>query len=303
MSDTPTDTTTAVEHTTRDSNIRDSHTCSSARGGRTDSVRESRGVSYALGFVIVFSVAIAGTFALFVVGVDLLSDIDRDEAVAANQENVEVIHAEVGDMAAGGDDRRVMALELVDARLRFTDSEAVTLRLETDDADLGGDIEYDTRALLYEVPPHETTFVYALGHVYRIDERGDGATISEKPPAFEVSEGGTRLVVPVLTGPTADSPTEVGVSGTGERELVALRSGGSTSFTRTGTGEAGVDTIAGAVTVEGTDHPSAWRTALETTGFESVEITAGGAAVSGQFESDRLTVERTDIAFTLGGDS
>jgi len=195
-----------------------------------------------------------------------------------------------------------MQLELVDARLRFTD-DVVTLRVETDDVDLGGDIEYDTRALLYEIPPHETTFVYALGHVYRVDERGDGTALSEKPPVFEVSDRQTRLVVPVLTGPTADSPTQIGVSGTGERELVALRSGTSTSFTRTGTGGVGVDTIAGTVTVEGTDHPDAWRTALETTGFESIETTAGGRAVTGQFESDRLTVERTGIAFTLGGGS
>lgn len=259
-----------------------------------------RGVSYALGFVVVFSVAIAGTLALFVVGVDLLSEVDRDEAMATNEESIEVIHSEVGDMAAQGDDRREMQLDLVDAQLRLTGSEAVTLRIETDDVDLP-DIEYDTRALLYEIPPYETTFVYAFGHVYRVDKRGDGSVLSEKPPVFEVSTEQTRLVVPVLAGLTDGSPTEIGVTGTGERELVA-HSGASTSFTRTGTDETGVDTLSGSVRVEGVEYPSGWVAALETTGFGDVETTADGTAVTGTFATDRLTVEKRDIAFTLGAE-
>jgi hypothetical protein len=283
----------------------DAPTDSHSAAGLTAVSGGRRGVSYALGFVVVFSVVLAGTLALFVAGVDLLSDVDRDGALAASEENVEVVHAEVGDMVEQGGERRQMSLELVDAQVRFTDSPTVRLRVESEDADLG-DIEYDTRALRYEVPPHDTTFVYALGHLYRVDERGDGGSVSERPPVFEVSDRQTRLVVPVLTGPTAGSPTEIGASGTSERDLVALRSGRPASLTRTGTGggnatTTGVDDISGTVVIEGTDHPSAWVSALDATGFENVTTEQG--IVTGQFESDRLTVQRADIAFALGGET
>ena len=261
----------------------------------------TRGVSYALGFVVVFSLVVAGTLALFVAGVDLLSDVDRDGAVAAGEENTAVVHAEVGDMATQGDERRRMPLELVDAQIRLTDTETVELRVET-----GGvfSVTYRTRALRYELPDHDVTFVYALGHLYRVDERGDGRALSERPPPFEVSGRQTRLVVPVLTGPAAGSPTGIGVSGTGERDLVALRSGSPASLTRTGTGgngsTAGVGTIPGRVSISNTDHPSVWVTALEATGFGNVTRTETG--VRGRFESDRLTVKQADIALALGGE-
>lgn len=261
----------------------------------------ARAVSYALGFVVVFSLVVAGTLALFATGVDLLSDVDRDETVAANGESLAVIHSEVGDMAASGADRRGMRLDLVDAQIRVSDSPRVTLRVESDDIDLSGGIEYETRALLYEIPTHGTTFVYALGHAYRVDE--GGGALSETPPVFETSRRQTRLVVPVLVGPTDGGPTSIGVSGTGERELVALRSGTPASLTRTNTENGSVEPMTGTVTVEGVDHPPVWVEALEATGFDNVTqtTTAGAGAVVGTFSSERLTVRQADIRFALGG--
>jgi len=264
--------------------------------------RDGRAVSYALGFLIVFSVVLAGTLALFVAGVDLLSDVDRDGAIAASEANVDVIHSAVGDMVAQGDKRREFQLELVDTRIWVTESEAVRLRVESDDAALDG-VVYNSRALRYELSPHDTTYVYALGHAYRVDDRGDGGARSERPPVFEVSDRQTRLVVPVLTGSTADSPDRIGVSGTGERALVALRTGSRTSLTRTGTGAAGVDSISGTLTVEAVNHPSVWVTALETTGFDDVRVGPAGSTVTGRFESDRLTIQWVDIVFALGGEA
>lgn len=280
---------------TRDTRTRDRD------AGAGAGIDASRGVSYALGFVVVFSMVVAGTLALFVTGVDLLSDVDRGGAVAAGEENTAVVHAEVGDMAAQGDERRRMTLELVDTQIRLTDDTAAELRIETDS---GFTATYQTRALRYELPGEAVTFVYALGHLYRVDERGDGSALSERPPPFEVSGRQTRLVVPVLTGPTAGSPTGIGVSGTGERDLVALRSGSPASLTRTGTSgngsTAGVGTIPGQVSISNTDHPSVWVTALEATGFGNVTRTETG--VRGRFESDRLTVKQADIALALGGE-
>jgi len=243
----------------------------------------------------------AGTLALFVAGVDLLADVDRSGAVAAGEENTAVVHAEVGDMATQGDERRGMTLELVDTQIRLTDDAAVELRVETDG---GFNSTYQTRALRYELPGKAVTFVYALGHLYRVDERGDGGALSERPPPFEVSARQTRLVVPLLTGPTPDSPTGIGVSGTGERDIVALRSGQPASLTRTGTGNdssgAGIDSISGQVSIGNTDHPSVWVTALEATGFRNVTRTETG--VRGRFESDRLTVQQADIVLAFGGE-
>lgn len=264
------------------------------RGDSTDSAGGTRAVSYALGFVIVFSAVLAGTLALFAVGVDVLSDVGSDETLAANQEAVEVIHAEVGDVAAGGADSRDLTLELVDARLRFADSDPLELSVTFDSpgTESGGQtVVYESQALHYELPDHGTTFVYAFGHAYRV---GDGGALGERLPVFEVSETRTRLVVPTLTGATEDSPTQMGVTGTGERDLAALRSSGS-SFTRT----AG-DGITGTVTVEGVARPSVWERALTATGFEAVE--ASGEVVTGEFESEQLLVQQADITLAFGGE-
>jgi len=260
----------------------------------TDSASGTRAVSYALGFVIVFSAVLAGTLALFAVGVDVLSEAGSDETLATNQEAVEVIHAEVGDVAAGGADSRDLTLELVDARLRFADSEPLELSITFDSPGTessGQTVVYESQALHYELPDHGTTFVYAFGHAYRVD---DGSALGERLPVFEVSETQTRLVVPTLTGPS-DSPTQIGVTGTGERNLAALRAGGS-SFTRTG----GDGAVTGTVTVEGVGHPSVWEQALTATGFQGVE--ASGGTVTGEFESEQLLVQQAEIELGFGGE-
>ena len=304
MSGEPPDTTASTRHSRTDSVGSETSQVrrqSDTGGGDTRSVgpddtRRNRGVSHALGFVLVFSVVLGGTLALFAMGVDVLAGVGSDEAMSTNEEAMTVVHSEVNDMAAQGGQRRELALELVDAGVRFTDTETVRLRIET--PALNGSLTYDTRALLYEVATRETTFVYALGHVYRVS--GGGAH-SERPPTFEMSDEQTRLVVPVLDGSTAGSPTGIGVSGTGERVLVAHRAGQPVSVTRTGTGEAGVDTLNGTVTVEGSAHPSVWATALETTGFDTVQTATreAGTVVSGQFETDRLTVQQAEIRIAL----
>ncbi len=300
----PTDTTAGACHPRTDAGSVRSRSPGQSDAGADDARRgtdtdaQSRGVSYALGFVLVFSIVLGGTLALFAVGVDVLAGVGSDEAMSTNEEAMTVVHSEVNDMAAQGGQRRELALELVDARVRVTDTETVRLRLET--PALNGSLTYDTRALLYEVAARETRFVYALGHVYRVE--GGGAH-SERPPTFEMSGEQTRLVVPVLDGPTAGGPTSIGVSGTGERVLVAHRAGRPASVTRTGTGDAGVDTLNGTVTVEGSAHPSVWETALEATGFETVQTATreGGTVVSGRFETDQLTVQQADIRIALDG--
>lgn len=258
---------------------------------------DTRGVSYALGFVIVFSAVLAGTLALFVVGVDVLSDVGREETVTANRENVEVIHSEVGDVTSQGAASRDLTLELVDARLRFTGREALQLNVSFEGAGSDTQVQYGTQALHYEVVDHGTTFVYAFGHAYRVE---NGGAVSEQPPVFEVSDTQTRLIVPVLTGVTADSPAQIGVDGTSERDLVAVRSNAS-SFTRTGTGTGpGAETITGSVTVEGVTHPSVWEQALASTGFEDIEVSE--TVVTGYFESERLRLRQADIALGFGGE-
>lgn len=256
-------------------------------------LRDARGVSYAVGFLLIFSVLLTGTLALFVVGVDLLADVDRDEAVATNQETANVIHSEVGDLAVQGATQRTMALSLVDAQLGVSD-ESVTLRIESDAL---SDIEYQSRELVYEIPNHDRTFIYSFGHLYRVDGEHHQGVYSETPPIFDVSGEQTRLVLPSLVGVVA-GPTAIGVSGVSERTLTARHDGGE-SFTRANADSGAVEPMTGTVTIGGTDHPRAWVDALESTGFSSVERTDEG--VVGTFETERLTVRQADIAFEFGG--
>ena len=254
---------------------------------------DSRGVSYALGFILIFSVLITGTLALFVVGVDLLADVDRDEAVAANQETATVIHSEVGDLAVQGATQRTMTASVVDAQLGISD-EPVTLRIESDALSA---IEYQSQELVYDIPDHDRTFIYSFGHLYRTDGEHHQGVYSETPPVFDVSGEQTRLVLPSLTGVGA-GPTQIGTSGVSERSITARYQGGE-SFTRTNADSGAVEPMTGTVTIAGTDHPRAWVDALEATGFSSVEQIDGD--VTGTFETERLTVRQADIVFEFGG--
>lgn len=258
--------------------------------------RSGRAVSYALGFVLVFSVVVAGTLALFAIGVDVLADVDRDEALAANEEAVKVIHSELNDVAAQGGARREMALELVDAQLQLSESREVRVQVESEA--LEENLSYDSHSLLYEVPEYGATFVYALGHVHRVDS-GQSAR-SELLPAFEASAERTRLVVPVVTGATTESPDSVAVSGTGERTVVAHRLAPPVTVTRTGTDANGVTAVNGSVTVEGAVHPSVWVSAFEAAGFGTVSTDPNGS-VTGRFETERLRVLSVEIAVALDG--
>ncbi len=259
--------------------------------------RSGRAVSYALGFVLVFSVVVAGTLALFAVGVDVLADVDRDEALAANEEAVKIIHSELNDVAAQGGARREMALELVDAQLHLSESREVRVRVESEA--LEESLSYDSHSLLYEVPEYGATFVYALGHVHRVDG-ADQTARSELLPAFETSGERTRLVVPVVTRATAESPDSVAVSGTGERTVVAHRLAPPVTVTRTGTDADGVTAVNGSVTVEGAVHPSVWVSAFEAAGFGTVSTGPNGS-VTGRFETERLSVLSVEIAVALDG--
>lgn len=255
---------------------------------------QSRAVSYALGFVLVFSVLIAGTFVLFGVGVDVLATVDRHESVTTNQESVEVIHSEVGDMTAQGAHSRTLSLDVVDATIGLGD----TVRLEIE-SDAFEDVTYETRELTYEVSPHERTFVFAFGHVYRVAGEFDSGVISDRPPVFDADTDETRVVVPKLRAADA-GPTQIATTGTSERPISFERIG-SSSFRRTNTGPDGVEELTGTLRVVGSDHPDAWVSALEATGFTDIQQTGG--TVVATFESDRVVVHQATLDVELGGGS
>lgn len=262
-----------------------------------------RGISYALGFLLVFSVVIAGTLALFAVGVETLATADRDEALASNQENLDVIHSEVADMTAQGASRRTLDLELVDATLGVSTDTELTLRVESDSGAFQP-MEYETRVLRYHLQGRDSTLYFAFGHGYRSDGERNATGISELPPLFDTIGSGTQLVVPILTGPDPDGPAEIGVSDTGERR-VELVSSNSTSVTRTHTRNDSIEPMTGTVSIAGVGHSAVWEDALERRGFEGVQTRQidGLTTVSGHFTSRTLSVRTATISLNLGGAS
>jgi hypothetical protein len=252
----------------------------------------SRGVSYVLGFVLVFSVLVAGTLALFSLGVEVFADVDREGVLATNEESVGVVHSEVSDLTASGAQRRAFALELVDTRLA-TGAEPLVLRIRS--AELGVAVRYRTLPLEFRVADHETTFRYAFGHAYRL---ADGSYVGvDRPPVFEHAAGGTRLVVPTVEG--SPGTTELALDGTHRREFT-VEALDRESFTRTSTDAGAVSTASGTVTVGSVDHPEAWVEALERSGFSSVEV--DGNTVVGEFDTRRLVVTQARLSVDTGGD-
>lgn len=268
-----------------------------------NATRSRRGVSYALGFLLVFAVVIAGTLALFAVGVETLSTAERDEALASNQENLAVIHSEVGDMTAQGAPRRALDLELVDASLSFSSGRELTLTIESESSDFQP-LEYETRVLQYHLQNRDSTMYFAFGHGYRVSDSRNAAGISERPPLFDTTGSRTQLVVPVLAGPSPDGPAGIGVSSTGERRVDVVSSN-ATRLTRTHTQNGSIAPMTGTLSIGGVTQPDVWEDTLERRGFDDVQTRHidGQTTVTGRFTSTTLTIRSATLTFYLGGAS
>jgi hypothetical protein len=177
---------------------------------RRRSVRlgERRGVSEAIGFVLVFGVIITSVGVVYVTGFESLRETRNAEQATNAERAFDVLKANLEDMSKRGAPSRATEIKLADAEL--STGEPVRMTINATNTSNASDFTVFTfryEPLVYDTG--DSAIVYANGAVLR---RSRGGTAVVQPPEFVVS--GERTLMPLVhtysdgeTGTVAGSET------------------------------------------------------------------------------------------------
>ncbi|WP_353633484.1 hypothetical protein ABSL23_09070 [Halobacterium sp. NMX12-1] len=170
------------------------------RSVRVGGASGDRGVSDALGFVLIFAIIVSTVAVVYVGGYDALTGA-RDAQQFANTERAfDVLDSNVDDLAVRGAPSRTTEVLLSDGALGF--GEEVTFNVTTADS---GYYEVTTSPLVYRADDGDR-LVYSNGALFR--EYGDRAVLFGEPRV----SAGERTLVPLVV--TRAASREISTDGT-----------------------------------------------------------------------------------------
>lgn len=232
-----------------------------------------RGVSEALGFVLIFALVVTTLGVVYVSGMAGLTDARDAERVNNAERAFDVLADNVEAITQRGAPSRSTEVRLADAELRVDRSEEMRVFV--------GDREIDAAAgaIVYDSGTGSEVS-YGGGAVIRSDRGAD--SLSSRPPIV-IDDGKAVIQLVELYG---SGPTTMA----GDRTvLVRTERIGVAQYSYPGVGG---ETVT--VSVD-TDHERAW--------VEHFESAGGSCTVSGtvecSFETDELHVTRTDVSVEL----
>lgn len=155
-------------------------------------IRDRRGVSETVGFVLVFSLVLLTVGAVFTVGYGGLQDVRDAERVNNAQRAFDVLASNVRDITAHGAPSRGTEIRLAEASI----GPGTPPSLNVSGYDSGGTLQFSTGndslgAVVYEADG--TKIRYAAGAVTRVQP---GGSVMLVEPNFVISE--RRVVLPVV---------------------------------------------------------------------------------------------------------
>lgn len=160
---------------------------------------DDRGVSEAIGFVLVFSLIVVTIGITFVGGLGGLQDVRDVERVTNAERAFDVLADNVADVSSGGAPSRATEVKLSEAGLYV--SEPVVLNVSAVHATSSSRSftrEYQLRPIVYEASNGER-IVYANGAVIR---QGTESSVMSRTPNFVLNTD--RVVVPVVSTRVGD---------------------------------------------------------------------------------------------------
>ncbi len=160
-------------------------------------MRDDRGVSEVLGFVLTFSLITMTIALVFTVGFGGLQDAQRAERINNVERAFDVLDTNVEDIHRNGAPSRSTEMRLAGGQLAFGDPTTVTIAAENDTTTI------ETRPLVYR--DGDTDIVYELGGVIRTD--GDASVMLDEP-GYLLNEG--RSSIPLLVTTKPSDQTAVG---------------------------------------------------------------------------------------------
>ncbi|MFC5970236.1 hypothetical protein ACFPYI_02725 [Halomarina salina] len=166
-------------------------------------MREDRGVSEVVGFILVFSLIMMTVSTVYVVGFDGLENARDVERVNNMDRAFDVLADNVEDIDQDGAPSRATELKLADGQIGFSDSTNITV-------DVGGveKLNESTRPLVYTYGGQQV--IYENGAVLR--SQSDSAWMTRSPTMTFGSPTGDRSVVFSVLDLNAEGATSIGGS-------------------------------------------------------------------------------------------
>ena len=241
-----------------------------------------RGVSEALGFVLVFALVTATIGIVYATGISSLHAAQQAEKVNNVERAFDVFADNVEDLHRSGTPSRATEVKLAGGALGT--GEPVVIQVAA--VQVGSPSRNATYSVSYEPVVYEaesgTKLSYTGGAVVRSNSRG-AVMLSE--PGWIV--GPNRSVIPLISTHGGDG----GVAGEGAVLIVAQRRSRSLQ----GPFEAGTgSTVRVNVTVT-SPRVAVWKQYMEDQGYDPVDASVDNSNVTYQFETDTLYVPKTAV--------
>lgn len=254
----------------------------------------NRAVSDTLGFVFAFALVTASVGVVYTAGIDGLRDVRRSEQLHNMERAFDVVDENLRDVHAEGAPSRASEIKLPGGTLEFLNPMEITVQTNATRTDgtgcSGGCAALNNTTSLDPVPiaytDGETQIVYAAGAVFRTD--GDRTAMLSEPGWVTDSERA------LLHGIETDATGRTSLGGDTTVLLVA-REESSRVAQQVRSGSEYTLTVN--VTVR-TVRADAWKRYFESRGYDT-EYDASRNVVSGEFETQRVYVSKTDIAVEI----
>lgn len=245
-----------------------------------------RGVSEALGFVLVFALIVGTIGLVYATGLGGLHDAQRAERVDNVERAFDVLADNLEDLHRSGTPSRATEVKLAGGSLRTGDSVEIAIEVvEVGNLDNNASYVASFEPIVYEDESGET-LLYSGGAVLRANDHG-AAMLSE--PSW--TNGSNRSVIPLIN----TYGEGAGISGEGPVLIVAQR--GSRNIGEPfDVGPGGTARVNVTVT---SPRVGVWKGFMEEQGYESVDGNVDDSNVTYRFETQTLYVPKTGVGVSF----
>jgi len=149
-------------------------------------VRNERGLSDVLGYVIVFALVLTSIGFITVSGVDSLEDIRRSEQASNAERAFNIVHSNMAAVYERNSPSRATEIDLTNAQLHYTSNISMEIQVGA------VQVERAMRPIVLQ-PSGGDEIVYEAGAVFRTSD--DGGVMLEEPPLLF---GSQRVHAPIV---------------------------------------------------------------------------------------------------------
>lgn len=243
--------------------------------------RGTRGVSEAVGFLLVFSIIMGVSISAAVFGIESLENASDPDSIHAASSSLALLRSDMYDLADGASYRST-ELDLADGALRYGDPIRITVEATSSSGSMES-ITVRPQPIVYDLGRIE--LISIAGAILLVQEHGGVMKIE---PMIRIDD--QRMILPLLNTSHEDGPTSVGIGGEGIAYVVGYR--WETDVRQYEPLDADGDPVTATVTVTmETPRARSWQQYFEDhPRFQNVVVDDDGDQVSAQIVTKRVYV-------------